>query len=57
MNEKIKILTEDDTIDSLLEDQGKFGIELEVADLQSFIHFEKINNYLVKGFAKLLKEI
>ena len=33
MNEKIKILTEDDTIDSLLEDQGKFGIELEVADL------------------------
>ena len=33
MNEKIKILTEDDTIDILLEDQGKFGIELEVADL------------------------
>ena len=33
INKKIKILTEDDTIDILLEDQGKFGIELEVADL------------------------
>jgi FtsZ-binding cell division protein ZapB len=32
LNEKIKKLTEDDTVDILFEDQGKFGSELDVAD-------------------------